>query len=82
LGATAEENLDAHLIKSHQGAQPHTAGNQLGDAIVGKVLNRRHAAALLVRYIGDHFDIGNRSIVGCHHSIEITIVCAAFANGS
>jgi hypothetical protein len=73
LGATAEENLDAHLIKSHQGAQPHTAGNQLGDAIVGKVLNRRHAAALLMRHIGNYFDVGDLSIFCSDQRIEIAM---------
>jgi hypothetical protein len=73
LGAAAEENLDAHLIKSHQWSQSHAAGNQLGDAIVGKVLDRRHAAALLMRHIGNHFDIGDLSIFCSDQRVEIAM---------
>jgi hypothetical protein len=51
-GLATVQYLDAHLVESHQGPQPHSACNQLLNALAGQILHRRHTTALLVWYIG------------------------------
>jgi hypothetical protein len=55
-GLPAVEDLDPHLLKSHEGPHAHAAGQQHPHPVLRQMADRRHAAALFVGDVGDDID--------------------------
>jgi hypothetical protein len=73
LGAAAVKNIDSHLIESHQRPHPHAAGNEHLHPVLGQVIYRSHASALLMGHVGQSPDLLHSTIRDFDHGIEIAV---------
>ena len=73
LGAVAVQDLDSHLIEPHERPHAHAAGNEDLHAVLGQVIDRGHAAALLVRHVGQGGDLLHFAVGDFHQGVKVTV---------
>lgn len=73
LSVPAVENIDSHLVKAHERPHAHTAGDEHVHAVLGQVIYRGHASALLMRDIWQDRDVLNLSVGNLNERIEIAV---------
>ena len=73
LNATAVENIDSRLVETHERPHAHSACDKDSYAVLGQVIDRGHASALLVRYVRQGSDTLDFSVRDFHEGIEIAV---------
>ena len=72
-GLAAVIDLDPHLLKPHEGPHAHAAGNEDLNAVLRQVIDRSHAAALLMRDIGQGADFQHLAFGYFHQGVKVTV---------
>ena len=73
LGAAPEEDIDSRLVETHKRPHAHSACNENLNTVLGQVIDRGHAPALLVRYVRQSADILDLSVRDFNEGIEIAV---------
>ena len=71
--ARAVKDIDADLVETHERTHAHAAGNELVDAVARQVIDRGHAAALLVRHVGQGADRRHDAVFHVDDGVEVTM---------
>jgi hypothetical protein len=78
LGAGTVKDIDSHLIEPHERPHAHATGDEDLHAVLRQVIDRGHAAALLVGNIGQSPDLLHRTVRNFHQSVKVAVtkMCA------
>ena len=73
LDAVTEKDLNSHLLEPHKWPHAHAAGNENLHAVLGQVIDRGHAAALLMRNVGQGGNLQHFAFGDFHQGVKITV---------
>ena len=68
--AAAVKDVDSHLIESHEGPHSHTTGDEDLHAILGQVIDRGHASALLMGNVGQSCNLLHLAVGDFYHECK------------
>ena len=73
LDTTPKENIDSHLVETHERSHAHSACDKNLYSVLGQMVDRGHAPSLLVRYVTQSPDILDLSVSDLHKGVEIAV---------
>jgi hypothetical protein len=73
LNATAVENIDSRLVETHERPHANSASDKDPYPVLGQVIDRGHASALLVGYVRQGPDTLDFPVRDFHEGIEIAV---------
>jgi hypothetical protein len=73
LGAAAMEDVDSNLLEPHKWPHTHAPGNKDLYAVLRQMIDWSHAAALLMRHVGQGGDLQHFAFGDFHQGVQVTV---------